>query len=115
MSTSTHEIESRYARRRLAASLALMTIGGGGMYSITVVLPRIQQDFGVDRGAASLPYTLTMIGLGVGGVLMGKLADRFGVVVPVIVGGRGLGAGVITAGRAPNLLVCDLAQGRFIG
>jgi len=41
------DIESPYAWMRLAASLLLMTIGGSGMYSVTVVLPRIQEEFGV--------------------------------------------------------------------
>src|SRR5665811_1808597 len=68
-------IESRYAWMRLVVSLLLMTIGGSGMYSVTVVLPRIQADFGVARADASLPYTLTMIGFGLGGVMMGRLAD----------------------------------------
>ncbi|NDB22299.1 MAG: MFS transporter, partial [Proteobacteria bacterium] len=44
-----------------------MTISGCGMYSIVVVLPAVQAEFAVDRGSASLPYTLTMIGFGVGG------------------------------------------------
>jgi MFS family permease len=112
----THpDIESRYAWLRLVASLAIMTIGGSGMYSISVVLPRIQQDFGVDRGAASLPYTLTMIGFGVGGVVMGRLADRFGVLLPVLIGAAGIGVGFVAAGLAPNLFVFNVAQGLFIG
>jgi MFS family permease len=112
---SAADIESRYAWWRLGVSLALMTIGGSGMYSITVVLPRIQQEFAVDRGAASLPYTLTMIGFGLGGVMMGKLADRFGVFVPVALGAVGLGAGFVAAGLAPNLLQFDIAQGLLVG
>ena len=110
-----NEIESRYAWLRLWVSFALMTIGGSGMYSVSVVLTRIQADFAADRGAASLPYTLTMIGFGVGGVMMGKLADRFGVFVPVMIGGLGLGVGFVTAGLAPNLLAFDIAQGVLIG
>ena len=109
------EIESPYAWLRLAVSLLLMTIGGSGMYSITVVLPRIQQDFGAARGDASLPYTLTMIGFGVGGILMGRLADRFGVLWPVLAGAAGLGIGFVGAGLAPSLLVFALAQGLFVG
>ena len=108
-------LESPYAWARLAMSLLLMTIGGSGMYSITVVLPRIQQDFGIARGDASLPYTATMIGFGIGGILMGRLADRFGVMLVVMVGAVGLGAGYIAASFASGLLWFCLAQGLFIG
>ncbi len=112
---TVHAIESPYAWMRLGLSLLLMTIGGSGMYSVTVVLPRIQQEFGVARADASLPYTLTMIGFGLGGILMGRMADRFGVVVPVAVGAVGLGTGFIAAGLAPNLWLFGAAQGLLIG
>lgn len=116
MPTATRDqIESPYAWARLALSLLLMTIGGSGMYAITVVLPEIQREFGVARGDASLPYTLTMIGFGIGGILMGRLADRFGVMVPVMVGAVGLGLGFIGAGLAPGLPLFCLAQGLLIG
>ena len=112
---SAAEIESPAAWLRLWVSLALMTIGGVGMYSVTVVLPRIQSEFAVARGDASLPYTLSMIGFGIGGVLMGKLSDRFGVMVPVLIGGAGLGLGFITAGMAASLWQFSLAQGILMG
>ena len=112
---SAQEGESAYAWMRLMVSLALMTIGGVGMYSVTVVLPRIQSEFGVARGDASLPYTLTMIGFGFGGLLMGKLSDRFGVMVPVLIGAVGIGAGFIAAGYAANLWMFSLIQGLLIG
>jgi len=114
-SAPANEIESPYAWLRLGVSLVLMTIGGSGMYSVTVVLPRIQAEFGIARGDASLPYTFTMIGFGLGGVLMGRLADRFGVLVPVVIGALGLGAGFIAAGLAPNLWLFCAAQGLLIG
>ena len=108
-------VESRHAWLRLWVSLLLMTIGGSGMYAVTVVLPRVQDEFDVSRSAASLPYTLTMIGFGIGGVLMGRLADRFGVMVPVLVGSVGLGAGFIAAGLAGSLWQFSLAQGLLLG
>ncbi len=108
-------VESRYAWTRLLVSLLMMTIGGSGMYAVTVVLPRVQADFGVSRSDASLPYTLTMIGFGLGGILMGRLSDRFGVMVPVLTGSVGLGAGFIAAGSAASLWQFNLAQGLLMG
>ena len=107
--------ESAYAWLRLLVSLTLMTIGGSGMYGITVVLPRIQQEFAVGRSDASFPYALTLIGFGIGGILMGRLADRFGVMVPVLVGGVALGSGFLVAGSAQSLWQFNLAQGLLIG
>src|SRR5687767_3279406 len=92
-----------------------MTIGGAGMYGMAVALAPVQAEFAASRGAASLPYTLTMLGFGVGGIVMGRVADRFGVMVPVVVGAFGLGAGFILAGNAPNLFVFGLAHGLLIG
>lgn len=116
MNAATREdIESPYAWTRLGVSLLLMTIGGSGMYSITVVLPEIQRDFGAARGDVSLAYTLTMIGFGVGGIAMGRLSDRFGVMLPVLVGALGLGLGFAGAGLAPSLFLFCLAQGLLVG
>ncbi len=92
-----------------------MTIGGSGMYAVVVVLPLVQAEFSVARSVASLPYTLTMVGFGLGGILMGRLSDRYGVVVPVLVGAASLGVGFITAGAAPGILVFALLQGVVIG
>ena len=85
------------------------------MYSVTVVLPRIQAEFGVARADASLPYTLTMVGFGLGGVLMGRLSDRFGIVSTVLVGAVGLGLGFYVAGSSANLWQFSLAQGFLMG
>src|SRR6185295_9626960 len=95
---STAEHESSYAWVRLFASLALSSVGGVAMYGVVVVLPEVEREFGVARADASLPYALTMLGFGVGGILMGRLADRFGVMVPVMIGALGLGGGFVLAG-----------------
>ena len=109
------EPESAYAWTRLAASLVLMTLGGVGMYAVAVALPPVQAEFGVSRSEASLPYTLTMIGFGLGGILMGRLSDRFGVMVPVVIGGICLGLGFIAAAATASLWQFALVQGLLIG
>ena len=108
-------IESPYAWTRLFVSLLLMTIGGSGVYTVSVVLPRIQAEFGVARGDASLPYSAAMIGFGLGAVFMGRLADRFGVMAPVLIGALGLGGGFFLAGASNSLWQFSLAQGLLMG
>ena len=115
MSDRHSEPESLYACVRLGASLLLMTIGGVGMYAMAVALAPVQAEFAVARGDASLPYTLTMIGFGIGGIVMGHLSDRFGVFVPLLIGGAGLGLGFLAAGTAGSLLQFTLAHGVLIG
>jgi MFS family permease len=107
--------DSRYAWTRLAAVLALMTIGSSGMYVIAVVLPAVQAEFGVARSEASLPYTLLMVGFGLGGILMGRLADRFGVMVPVLIGAAGLGSGYALAASAGGIGSFAVWHGLLIG
>src|SRR5258706_9011959 len=114
-STTAHGPDSRYAAMRLAVVLVLMTIGSGGMYVVAVVLPAVQAEFGVARADASLPYTLMMVGFGIGGVAMGRLADRFGVMVPVLIGAAGLGSGFVAAGLAPDVTTFALAHGLLLG
>ena len=110
-----HATDSRYAWMRLIAVLLLMTIGSGAMYVIAVVLPAVQAEFGVARAEASLPYTLMMVGFGLGGIAMGKLADRFGVMWVVLIGAAGLGLGFVAAGMAGSLIGFALAHGVLMG
>ena len=109
------EIDSGYAWYRLVVGLVLSTIGGVGMWSVVVALPAVQADFGVARGDASLPYTLTMIGFGISSVFLGKLSDRYGIMVPVILGTLALGAGYAAAGWSTTLPRYALAHGLLVG
>ena len=92
-----------------------MTFGAAGMYGVSVVLPVVQVDFGVARADASVSYALLMLGFGIGGVGMGRLADRFGVMVPLLVGAAGLGAGFFVASRAADIGTFNVAHGLLIG
>jgi MFS family permease len=108
-------VESAYAWRRLLVSLLLSTIGGVGLWSAIVVLPAVQREFAVDRASASLPYTATMMGFALGGVLMGRLADRRGIIVPIVVGAIMLSLGYVASAYAASLWQFAVAQGLLIG
>jgi MFS family permease len=86
-------LDSRQAWVRLGLALIIGSIGSVGMWSVVVVLPVVQAEFGASRGAASLAFTLAMLGFGLGGVATGKLTDRFGIVIAI-----GLGIGVLALG-----------------
>src|ERR1051325_552298 len=107
--------DSHDAWIRLFTALVVATIGGVGMWSVIVALPAVQAEFGVARSAASLPYTLTMITFGFGGILMGRLSDRFGIAVPVTAGAVLLGIGYAVASQAATLWQFTLAQGLLVG
>ena len=108
-------VDSPYAWFRLAVSLLLMTVGNGAMWVIPVVLPVVQKDFGVGRAEAALPYTLMMLGFGLGGIIMGRLADRFGLFVPLVLAAFATGSGFMLAGMSTGILGFALAHGLLIG
>ena len=115
MATTSDLIDSRTAWLRLAAALALSTLGGVGMWSVVVALPAIQAEFGVTRAAASFPYTLTMLGFGVGGIMMGRLSDRYGVRLPMIGATCALAIGYVAASLSSSVLMYAIVQGLLIG
>ena len=93
----TSMIESPYRWLRLTISLVVSTIGGIGMWSAVVALPAVQADFGIDRASASLPFTFAFSGYAFGGALMGRLADRLGIVTPLTIGAVMVGLGYISS------------------
>jgi MFS family permease len=107
--------DSGRAWRRLAAATALGTVGGVGMWSVVVVLPAVQAEFGVERAAAALPYTVTMLGFAVGGLLMGRLADRIGIVPTLVLGTVCLALGYALSALATNLGQFAVVHGVLVG
>ena len=108
-------IDSRYAFRRLVIALCAMLMGSSCMFAVAVVLPEVQAEFGVSRSEASLPYTLMMIGFGVGGVYMGRIVDRWGVTVSLLIGSAGILIGFVWAGMSESIWGFALAHGLFLG
>lgn len=107
--------DGTYAWFRLAVSILLSTLGGAGMWAVVIVIPAVQTGFGIDRADASLPYTATMVGFGVGNYLLGRVVDRFGIVPPLIASALFLSVGFALAAMAQDIFLFSLAQGVFIG
>jgi MFS family permease len=79
------------------------------------VLPAVQAEFGVDRAAASMPYTATMVGFAAGNVLVGRAIDRMGYWIPALISSVALSAGLLLAALSTSILQFTLAQGVLIG
>ncbi|MCY4222253.1 MAG: MFS transporter [Thiotrichales bacterium] len=100
---------------RLFASLLLMAVAGSAMYAAILVLEPAAEEFGTGRGAGSMPYTLFMLGFAAGGVVMGRLADRFGIVAPALIASLCLPAGLLFAAEATALWHFSVSLGVLCG
>ena len=104
-------IDSRAAAWRLLTTLGLVVLGNSSMYVVSVVLPAVQAEFGIGRADASLPYTLMMICLGIGGLWTGRMADRHGLMPVLLLGAVAVCAGFVGAGMAGSIWMFGLAHG----
>ncbi|WP_310628257.1 MFS transporter [Limnohabitans sp.] len=104
-------IDSPQAALRLLVTLGLVVLGNSSMYVVSVVLPAVQSEFGIGRADASLPYTLMMVCLGLGGIWTGRLADRHGLTPVLWCGALAVFGGFALAAHAQNIWLFGLAHG----
>lgn len=104
-------IDSPQAAWRLLTTLGLVVLGNSSMYVVSVVLPAVQAEFGVGRADASLPYTLMMVCLGLGGLWTGRMADRHGLMPVLCVGAVAVCGGFVWAGLSGSIWGFGLAHG----
>ena len=111
----TIQIRRVYPLIRLTTALALMTLGCSAMYAGVMVLEPLALELGTGRGNSSLIYGTFMIGFALGGVLMGRLADRMGIMIPALIGSLALPAGFYLAAHASSILEICLAFSLLCG
>ena len=108
------EHDSLYSWTRLLIALLLATVGNIGMWVVVIVLPDIQQEFKIDRGTASIPFALTMVGFAIGNWVMGHIVDRYGITKTIILAATVNTAGYIAAMYVNNVYSLSILQ-FFIG
>ena len=108
--TGPEILDSRYAWLRLAVSLLIATVGNVGMWSIIVVMPAMQAEFGIDRAEAALPYTMTMVGFALGNFGIGRIVDRFGVTTALIGAAVMISAATALAAISPSIVIVSILQ-----
>ena len=105
-------------RRRilvLTGSVAMLFVSGGGMYLIVVALKEVAMEFGWPRAVPSFAFSLQFIGSGLGGVIMGHVLDRYGFIVPALVGAVMVGMGGILASGIDSAWQLYLIYGIMFG
>jgi MFS family permease len=95
--------DSGQAWVRLGLAVLIASIGAVGMWAVVVVLPTVQTEFSASRGAVSLATTMIFMGFGIGGIVTGRITDRFGIVAALAVSIAFLGVSFVLAGLAATL------------
>lgn len=102
----------------VAMCILLIALDGFDVLSISFASPGIAADWGVDRAALGIVLSMELIGMAVGSVFIGGLADRLGrrpVILTCLVI---VGVGMFLAASADNIVVLSvyrLATGLGIG
>ena len=78
------ESDSRLAWIRLSLVFVICAIGFIGMWSVVMIMPAVEQELNTNRSSSTIPYILTMLGFGIGNIIIGKYTDKFGITKPVI-------------------------------
>lgn len=110
MQAGAQHHESSYSWFRLAVTLAVAMVGNVGMWSIIVVMPAVEAEFGAGRAAASVPYVFTMVGFALGNYLVGRMVDRVGISRALIVAAGVIAVGNLLSAWAPSIWWLGAAQ-----
>ncbi len=92
-------IEGRASWRAALATLAILSVSYGAPLIVVVGLVRIQTALGTDRSVPALAGALVWIGTGVGGVMMGRVAEWTGMRLCACFGAVMMAAGLVVSTR----------------
>lgn len=107
-------IDSQEAWFRIVVALIIASIALGSPYVATVALTPIAAEFGDQRSIPSAAISLAWLGVGVGGLGMGWIANRIGVRWTIAWGGLMNLVGLVLASGGSAWQLC-VGYGLFVG
>ena len=107
-------VESRASWVVAIVALTILAIAYGGPMLSAVALKPIAADLGTERSVPTLATSLSFIGAGFGGILMGWLSERIGIRAIVTFGAVMIGIGMAIASSG-GVTTLYLGYGVFMG
>ena len=114
-SSGTQSIETRTSWVVASVSLLLLGLSFGGMWITAVGLKSVAADMGGARSVPSLATSLAWLGSGAGGILMGRIANRYGIRWTVIAGSMMMAVGLDRSRPATQPWQLYVGHGLFMG
>jgi len=114
-SSGTQSIETRTSWVVASISLLLLGLSFGGMWITAVGLKSVAADMGGARSVPSLAISLAWFGSGAGGILMGRIANYYGIRWTVIAGSMMMAVGLAISANATQPWQLYVGHGLFIG
>jgi MFS family permease len=108
-------MEKNYGWVVVATGAVITCLAMGAMFALPVYLQPMAEATGWSRADISLAMTIGFIVMGVAGFGWGTLSDRIGPRPVVLIAATILGAGLLIASQAPNVLVFQFAYGGLVG
>ncbi len=107
-------IESRASWAAACITLAILSISYGSPLLVVVGLKPIQDALGTDRSVVALAGALVWVGTGLGGIMMGWLADRIGIRLTATIGAVMM-AGGLALSSTGSVWALYVGHGLLIG
>ena len=105
------EKDPAYGWVMVGVGTIIQVFGFGAIASITVFIAPLSEQFGWSRGDLSFAYTSTTVTLGLGGLVMGYLSDKFPIRFMVLLGSLVMGLCMMALGQIDSLWQLYLLYG----
>ena len=105
-------VDTQYSWQRLFVALVIGLVANAGMWAVVVIMPAVEAEFALTRAEASMPYTLSMLGYGLGNFVIGRWVDRVGIATALMGASFGIAISLFAATLASDVVV--LAAVHFI-
>src|SRR5215472_6327673 len=105
VATADSRMKLSYGWVIVAVGMVVGCIGMGGVMSFGVFLQPMADSLGWSRAGISTASTLAFLWMGVGGFFWGRVFDRYGPRMVVLLGGLLEGLGLVAASQAQTLPV----------